>query len=72
MTGLLDRLTNRAAARHPVNNGRTSFVNWPYATRWQRLLAPLTGRCCPDCGVAPGSRHRDGCATGSWDGGTWA
>ena len=72
MSRLLDRAVNAAAERHPVNNSRTTFTSWPYATWWQRLLAPVIGHCCPDCGVAPSTRHRDGCTTGSWDGGTWA
>lgn len=30
------------------------------------------GHSCPDCGVRPRKKHRAGCTTGAWDGGTWA
>lgn len=69
---LLNRAANRAAARHPVNTGPASHASWPHARRWQRLAAPFIGHVCPDCGVAPLTRHREGCLTGTWDGGTWA
>jgi hypothetical protein len=36
------------------------------------LLRGWPGRRCPDCRVRPGRAHRAGCATGAWDGGTWA
>lgn len=72
MIRFLARLTDRAAAKHPVNTAAPSRLSWPYAAWWQHLAAPLTGSCCPDCGIAAASLHRDGCITGSWDGGTWA